>query len=162
MSGRLSVGEILANLESQLALHRDRAALHVEQEAFHREQKELHAAELERVSQHYEAFKAAASTIEHIVRAPEPKPADDRDLGAKPRLGKVLDRVVDSWQAGVPFGPSAVAAEANRRFAGKLRRAIDGRAVSTFLRRRRDLGLVDEVQEGRPFKEALYSKRPQP
>lgn len=162
MSGRLSVVEILASLEAQIAEHRDKAASHGEQEAFHREQKELHTAELERLSQQYEAFKAAASTVEHIARMPQAKAADDRDLGSKPRLGKVLARVVDSWQAGIPFGPSAVAAEANRRFAGNLRHRIDGRAVSTFLRRRRDLGLLEEVREGRPFQEALYRKRPQP
>jgi hypothetical protein len=167
MHEELSVSQILANLESQLALHREQAALHQQQEELHREQRTRHAAEVARLSEHYETFKAAMDAVEPALRLaeaveaqkppPPSPPPDDRDLGPKPKASQAFDRVVASWPAGTPLGARAVAQEVNRRFPGKFRR-FDSRLAGTYLRRRCTAGLLREVREGRPFAEALYTK----
>lgn len=167
MSRELSVTQILANLEKQLTLHREQESHHREQEVFHREQRAHHAAELERLSQQYETFKTAITSVEPAIRLaeqvhvaappPAPPPPDDRDLGRHPKPGQAIDRVLHSWPDGKSFGASAVTAEVNRRFAGKLH-PVDVRTTSSFLRRRLEAGLLTEIREGRPFQEALYRK----
>jgi hypothetical protein len=166
MGRELSVTQILANLEKQLSFHREQEALHREKEAFHRDQRAHHAAEFERLSQQFEAFKTAVDTVEPAIRVaeavtaappPPPPPPDDRDLGRKPKPSQAVDRVLRSWPDGEPFGASAVTAAVNRRFAGKVP-PVDVRTISSFLRRRRENGLLEEVREGLPFHEALYRK----
>lgn len=162
MSSELSVAEILANLEAQIALHREREAFHAEQKVHHQEEQARHAAELEALSGHYETFKAAAAGVQPVIRIEKPAPSPserDGDLGDRPKVSRALARVVESWPEGDAFGPSAVAAEVNRRFAGKLRQRVDTRAASVYLRRRREDGSLESVREGRPLHEALYRRR---
>jgi hypothetical protein len=157
-SGTMTVAAILGNLEEQIAFHRDREAFHGQEKARHEEEQARHAAELARVTGHYETFKAAADGVQPVIRVAKVVQGADEDLGERPKVSRALARVVRDWQAGVPFGPSAVAAEVNRRFAGKLRRPIDVRAASTFLRRRLRDGSLAGVRPGRPVHEALYRK----
>ena len=142
MSMNLSVAQILTNLETKLAFHRDQETLHTQQEAFHREQRAVHNAEIEKVAQHLEAFKA--------------------DLGAKPLISRLVTRVVASRPVDEAFGASHIAAEVNRRYSAKLRRPVQPRTVSMTLRRLRDTGQLHEVQEGKAYHEALYAKEPNP
>ena len=69
MSSELSVAQILANLEKQVAFYKEKEAYHAEQEAFHREQRAVNAAELEAVSKHYEAFKARPAEVNRRYRS---------------------------------------------------------------------------------------------
>jgi hypothetical protein len=159
MKGQLSIAETLARLEAQIALHRDKQAFHAEQKTHHQNEEARHTAELEGLSQHYAAFKAAASGVEAALPpppAPTVKPLDDSDLGSQPKVSRALDRVVASWPAGVPFGASEVAGEVNHRFAGKL--SLAARDAASYLRRRSLDGSLQVVREGRPFHETLYQK----
>lgn len=162
MTTKMSVAEVLANLEGQIALHREREAFHAEQKVHHQEEQARHAAELERLTQHYETFKAAALNVEPVIRVPEAPPApvnQDADLGDRPKVSRAFARVVETWPAGEPFGPTDLAVAVNRRFSGKLRKLVDTRAASVYLRRRREDGSLEVVREGLPFYEALYRKR---
>lgn len=76
MSSKLSVEEVLANLEQRAAFHREQEALHAEQEAHHREQRALHAAELETVLQNLDAFRTAATTAVGLARPVAARAAD--------------------------------------------------------------------------------------
>ena len=159
MASTLSVAEILSRMEKQIAVHRDKQAFHAEQKVHHQNEEARHAAELERLSQHYATFKAAAADVETALpppSSPVAKAPDDSDLGAKPKISRALGRVVDSWPAGSPFGAADVAGAVNRRFAGKL--SLAARDAASFLRRRSLDGTLELVREGRPFHETLYQK----
>jgi hypothetical protein len=164
MSTRLSVEEILATLETRITHHREQAAFHAQQEVHHREQSALHLVELEKISQHFEAFKATALPAADLARqvgAPSPAPEEADDLhdfvGKKLKVSKLVMRVVDRLQDPT-FGAARVAAEINRRYGDKLRRPVDNREVSTTLRRLRDSGRLRPVREGKGAHEALYAK----
>jgi len=63
----MSVAKVLANLQAQMAVHKEREAFHAQQEVFRREQRALHAAGLETVTQHFEAFQAASGGAAEIA-----------------------------------------------------------------------------------------------
>jgi hypothetical protein len=75
-------------------------------------------------------------------------------------VGRLLRLAVESPDLEEPFGPAALAAEANRRFADRLRKPIDPRTASDILRRMLAEGEIELVQKGKAFHEALYAKRP--
>ena len=160
MSQELSVAAVLAQLEAQIAHHREREAFHAQQEGFHHEQRALHAAELERVSSHFASFKTAAEAAVEIVRAAAapPAPADDSDLPAKPLVSRLVARAVEAVPAGESFGATSIAAEVNRRFAARLRRPVNARTVAVKLRRLRNAGTIRQVREGVAFHETLYTR----
>lgn len=168
MSAELSVAQVLANLEAQMALHQEREAYHAEQEVFHREQRAVHAAEYETVAKHYEAFKATAGSAAEIaarVAAAAPKPAPPKQESPQPTPppgpalpSRLVARLVAELPAGETFTASRVAAQVNRRFRSELRKPIDSRLASTALRRLLAEGAIILVQKGTAHREALYSR----
>lgn len=164
MSSKLSVEEVLANLEQRAAFHREQEALHAEQEAHHREQRALHAAELATVLQNLEAFRTAAATAVELARpvAAKAAKATEQELPPSGRLmvGRLLRRIALSPSLAEPFGPSAVAAEANRRFADRLPSPVGTRTASDVLRRMLANGELQLASRGKAFHEATYTRRP--
>jgi hypothetical protein len=167
MSTAFSVAEILAKLEAKIAHHEQQMAFHKQQEAHHREQSAAHAAELDKVRQHFDSFKAAAlpaADLAGAAAAPGPEkekePEDLREfVGKRIMTSKLILRVVDSLGEGQTFGAAWVAKETNRRFHSVLKRPLDARTVSTTLRRLRDAGELRQVKSGGAAHEALYSRR---
>jgi hypothetical protein len=173
MSSKLSVAQVMANLEARLAFHRQQEAIHAQQEAFHarqevhhREQRAVHVAELERVQARLETFKSAAESLEGLAEAPIPgqKPkAEAPDFGpGRPKAARVIRAVVEGYGEGERFGAQGVAAEVNRRHRDKLGGPVDGAAVSVVLRRMRSDRKIHLVRPGKPHSEALYSRGPRP
>ena len=166
MSSKHSVAEILASMEAREVFHEERETFHAGQEVLHREQRALHAADLEKVRQRLAAFREAAASAVEIVdqRVEEPAPAALPAVRSKlsDRLipSRVVRAVIATLPVDEPFGPTAIAAETNRRHADTLRRLLDARTVSDILRRLRSEGLLHLVQEGKAFHEALYAKGP--
>jgi hypothetical protein len=166
MSTALSVAEILAKLEARIAHHEQQMAFHKERETHHREQSAAHAAELDKVRQHFESFKAAALPAADLAGVPvasapveEEKPEDLSEfVGKRLMTSKLIARVVDSLGEGQTFGAAWVAQETNRRFHSALKRPLDARTVSTVLRRLRDAGELRQVKSGGAAHEALYSR----
>jgi hypothetical protein len=166
MTAKLSVEEVLATLEARTVFHREQEAFHAEREVHHREQRALHAAELARVTESLESFRASAPTALNLARervgpAPvnaTPDPAALEDLTATGRLpgSRLLRRVVANWDPKEQFGPSDVAAEVNRRYRGQLRKLIGTRAASNLLRRMHAEGRLTLVRPGKAFSESLY------
>jgi hypothetical protein len=165
MKGNLSVAEILASLEAQMAFDKEREAFHAGQEVFHREQRAHHAARYEAVAKSYEAFRATAGEAAEIAAqaqasrpAPEPPPAEPAPkLGPYDR-GRLVARVVQELPAGEAFGPSRLAEEANRRYSRQLGKPVDVRMASGVLRRLLADGVVRLVQKGGSHREALYGR----
>ena len=161
MTSDAPLAAILANLDAQIALHREREAFYAEQESLNRQQREIHTAELEVLTKNRDTFSAAAAVVLDLagrhVPAPPP-PAPDPDPGRRPRLSRMVDLVLASWPPGKPFGLSNVAGEINRRYRERLRKPVDPRMVSVHLRRRLANGSLVAVQRGRPHHEALYAR----
>ena len=158
-----SVAAILANLEARLAFHRDKAAFHAEQQVYHGEQSAFHAAELKKVTAKLETFRASVDGLADLAAPPPPPPAppaaEPEDGGRSAnKPSKLIARVALSWAPGERFTASRVAAEVNRRYQQRLRRAVDTRAAGTVLRRLRDQGRLRALEGGRPFHEAVYSR----
>jgi hypothetical protein len=166
MSLKLSVEEVLSNLERRAEFHREQEALHARQMVHHQEQQALHGAELAKVLENLAAFRGVAATAVDLARRlpprPESVPAIDPAKLPPPgrnRVARLLKLVVESQNLPAPFGATAVATEASRRFADHLSNPIDARTASDVLRRLLAEGEIRLVREGKPFHEALYARR---
>jgi hypothetical protein len=165
VSTDLSVREVLARLEAQAALHREQEAFHAEREAYHREQRSAHGTELAEINRRLEAFRAsAAEAVELAARHAPAAPAPDvmqEDLGSasRPKLGRMVDLLLEAKPPEERFGPDGLAQEVNQRFAERLRRPVTAAQVSIVLRRLHRLGKIHQARRGRPRWEALYAKQ---
>lgn len=162
MSSKLSVEEVLSHLEERAASLRSDEAFHAQQEAHHREQRELCAAELEKVLASLEAFRTAATGAVGFAQAAGVQPAAKaapEELPPPGRLmvSRLLRLVIESLPE--PFGASAVAAEANRRFKDRLKEYVGPRTASDVLRRMLAEGALELVRKGKASHEALYRRR---
>jgi hypothetical protein len=161
MSLKMSLGEIIANLEAQIVSLRERVASHAKEEEHHRAQRALLEAELQTVSERCEALKAAASPAAELVRTAEaPIVLPETASGKAPTLARMVFQILEARQDGEPFGLKDVTSEVNRRFRAVLGRPADPRSVSAILRRLLGKRRIHLVREGRPFHEALYAKGP--
>ena len=161
-----SIAEIVDSLERQVAFYREREAFHAQQEAYQREQRSAYAAELETVTRHLEAFRAAAEAAvplaDRAVTPVAPAPEEDFGSASRPKLGRMVGKVLADLGKHQPFGLTLVTAEVNRRFGERLRRPVDERQVSVVLRRLQRAGKLHLVRRGRPHWEALYSRERPP
>lgn len=163
MSKTLSVSEMLANLEARISHHREHRELHARQEAHHREQCAFHDAELAKILERYDAFKAAADAASDYAHPPEtadgslgPAAEDLPRFGNRLRVSSLIARVVEDWPEGEPFGARAVAAEVNQRYGGKLDKPVQPAAVSTVLRRLGKARKIRPVRRGKAAQEGMY------
>jgi hypothetical protein len=166
MGSKLSVSQVVANLEARLDFHRQQEELHAQQEVHHREQRALHAAEMEKIQAGLEPFRTAAESVEKLAEEPIPgqKPKQQApDLGpGQPTPSRVIRAVVESYEPGQRFGANTLAAEVNRRHPDKLDTPVDGRTVSVVLRRMKEERRIHLVRPGKAYSEALYSRGPKP
>ena len=163
MSSKLSVAEVLANLESRAAFHRERETFHAQQEEQHRVERARHAAELEKVLHNLETFRAASSSAVELVQQPQPQAPAPAETPWNPRPPEGDGEPLHPRRHREPGGRRAlrrepVTAEVNRRFADRLRRPIDTRMASDVLRRMNSARQIRLVRPGKAFSEALYAR----
>ena len=173
MSTSLSVEQVLASLEVQMAFHKEQEAEHARQEVWHeeqahshKEQRAVHAARYEEVARHYEAFKAtgvAAAEVAAQSVVPPPsvpqEPALEEDLPEGPYVrARLVERWVEGLPAGEVFGPARAVEEVNRRFARDLAKPATFRQASAALRRLCNFGRIRLVRQGGAHQESLYTK----
>jgi hypothetical protein len=162
MSKTLSVSEILANLEARLSHHRERREVHARQEAHHREQCAFHDAELMKIQERYDAFKAAAEAASDYAHPPEaadgslPAEEDLPRFGNRLRVSGLIARVVEALPEGEPFGAQAVAAEVNQRYGDRMDKPVRPATVSAVLRRLGRARKIRQVRHGKAAQEGLY------
>jgi len=162
MSSKMSVEEVLANLEERAAHHRDQEALHAQQEVHHREQRAVHAAELQKVLENLDAFRTvAAAAVDLAQPVPKPAPPPPPEPKLPPKGKKFVSGLLGLAVAEMsePFGPKAVAKEINRRFRPHLEEPVGSRTASDIMRRLAAEGKLQLVREGVPFHEAQYRRR---
>jgi len=160
----LSVEEIIASLEAQAAVHREREAHHAAEEAKHREQRTQHATELEMITRRLEEFRTAAAAASELAERTVARPAaadEEEDFGpaSKPKLARMTRRVVTDLGPNRALGANWVAQEINSRFASNLRRQVEVRQISAVLRRMHRLGELDLHRPGTARREARYVLR---
>jgi hypothetical protein len=166
MSERLSVEEVMALLERRATYHREQEALHAQQEIHHREQRAFHVAELEKVTQSLEGFRASAPTAVDLARELETltgigAAAEEMKVPPPGRLmvSQMLRQVAESSSLPEPFNADALAAEANRQFADHLRQPISSRTASDVLRRLLAEGRLVLDRKGKAFTQAQYRRK---
>ena len=155
-----SLADLLADLEGKVAFHRRQEGLCAEQEALFQERRSFHAAELARISQCYETLRAAAATAQEIAaQAVAVEPAGE-DLGSRsrPKLTRMITRVLQDKTASARFGARDVAADVNRRYGPHLRKPVEEEQVAIVLKRMADAGRLHKLRKGRPYHEALYAR----
>src|SRR5688500_3181067 len=106
MSLKLSLGEILENLERQVVFHGEQAAIHGQEEERHRNQRAVHEAELEKATRHLEALRTVAVPASEMAAPPASSKApvsEDADLGPNPKLSTLIARILESRPAGETF-----------------------------------------------------------
>jgi hypothetical protein len=170
MTSQLSVADLMANLESRAAFHREQEALHGTQEAKHREERLRHAEELRKIVESLESFRTAAALAVGLTQAPQPASTATGVRGPEVRIpasgrlmvSRLVRLVVAGREGGEAFGASAVAAEVNRRFADRLHRPVDTRTVSDVLRRMHQAHQIHLVRPGKAFSEAFYESGARP
>ncbi|HVG09089.1 MAG TPA: hypothetical protein VNM67_15395 [Thermoanaerobaculia bacterium] len=149
---------LLAELDKQLAYHREREAFHAEQESAHRDQRESHAQEAAKIAQTADSLRASLTTALGLVAPSLAAEARDKDMdtGLERILSRLVNRVIEGKSGDERFGAVAVAEEVNRRFIDILRRPATQRQVALTLRRQARRGRIHQVRRGKPHYEALY------
>jgi len=162
MVSNLSVAQILAELERQVASHEEQEKLHAEQEAFHQEKRAHHAGELKAARERTEAFRAAAVAAGELVERGGPAtlspPAPALPKHRRRPVSWVVAQVLDRQRPDSTFTATDIAQAANGLFGDQLRRRLDSRAASVTLRRLAAAGRLRILREGAPHREALYSR----
>jgi hypothetical protein len=159
VSSKLSIAEVLVDLEAQIAELEKQDAFHAEREEFHRGQRADCAGKLETIRTKYEAFQAAASEVEEVVRKRDSAPpAPSEDMEVRTTMSKLVAQVVTGKREDERFTASELAMEINRRFPKSLRQPAAARPVALALRRLVDQGEAREAEKGKPFHEAVYAK----
>lgn len=155
-----SLADLLADLEAKVAHHRRQEGICAEQEALYRERRSFHAAELGRISQVYESLRTSAATAEEIAAQALPAEPPGEDLGSpsRPKLTRMVVRVLEDKAPSARFGANEVTAEVNRRYAAHLHRPAEEAQVAIILKRMAENGRLQKLRKGRPYHQALYSR----
>ncbi len=155
-----SLPDLLADLAAKLAFHRREEQLAAEQEAIFRDRRTFHGAELERVAQTYEALRTSVAAAQEIAarKVPAEVPAEDLGTRNRPKLTRMIARVLEDLPKSARIGARQVTAEVNRRFGPHLRKPADSERVSIALRRMAEAGRLHQLRKGRPYNEALYTR----
>ena len=158
-----SIVEVLERLEAQAAFHEAQETFHASQEIHHREPRSRHAERLGEIRRRLEAFRAAAGEALDLADEPVIPAAakEEADLGpsSRPKLGRMVQMLLDTKRPGERFGPVTLCEELNRQFGDRLRRPVEPGQISVVLRRMSRMGRIHQVRRGRPHWEALYVKQ---
>jgi len=163
MAKQWSVEELMAALETEVAVHRERTAYHAQNEEFHREKRSQHEAALETAARRLEELRAVSAAALELVghrASPSAPPDQGMDIGpaSKPRLTLILKTIVEEIGADQHFGPGWLAAEVNRRFAGRLRKPVTTRQMSAACRHLARTGRLQQVRQGKGRYESRFMR----
>ena len=91
-----------------------------------------------------------------------PAEAPGEDLGSpvRPKLTRMINLVLAALPQDAHIGARQVAAEVNRRFGAHLSKPADLEQVALTLKRRAQAGRLHRLRRGRPYHEALYTRKP--
>jgi DNA-binding TFAR19-related protein (PDSD5 family) len=157
----MSVARLLTELETLVGHHERQEAHHAAQEDYHREQRAVHAAGLQAARERLAAYRAAAEAAGELVarfQPPVPSMEDDLRPGEPVLVSRLAARVAATKEPAETFTGASIAREVNQRYGKRLRRPAQARTVATALRRMAAAGRIFQVEEGRAYHEAMYSR----
>lgn len=163
MNEQRSIATLLTDLEARIETLRREVAFHEQQETHHRERGASSAATLAELETRLAEFRTAAQALLAVAPPPAkatlPASLDTEDWGtqARPKIGKMVERVIAEREGDAPFNPTQVSRDVNRRFAGRLKRSSDSRQISVILRRLAAAGKLEIARKGKAYEEALYT-----
>ncbi|HSK78525.1 MAG TPA: hypothetical protein VLQ45_18875 [Thermoanaerobaculia bacterium] len=159
MSPGLSIADIVARLEAQLAVHQEKESFHAGQEALHSEQRSIHAAEVERITRSLETFRASAAEATELADRISPRRKTVAVPGGKKlSVNKMVAAVIAGFGPHEPFGTRKVTAEIIRQFQDSLPEPVDPRMVSLALIRMAKSRIIHRLRPGKPHHEAVYAR----
>lgn len=163
MNLSISLAQITASLEAQIAYHREQEALHSEREAFHRDKRAAHAADLEQLTQSLEALRSATKTAADLVARAVPvrvvPAAEQTKRSGRTTLHHAIKALLKIKGPQEVFGAKGITDEVNQHFREELRGPVSTRQTGVALRWMARRGLIVQVRKGRPFWEGLYALR---
>ncbi|HSG41111.1 MAG TPA: hypothetical protein VLE27_15845 [Thermoanaerobaculia bacterium] len=114
MTTRLDLERMLASLEAQMEIHREKEAHHAREEEAHREQRAAHAAELAALARHYEALKSSAEAAAPLADRYDPTPPKQRLRETLPPgkpivWSRLVERVLVDMATGEEVTPTSMA-----------------------------------------------------
>jgi len=164
MDEQRSIATLLTDLEARIETLRREVVFHKQQEAQHREQGAKSAETLAELETRLGEFRTAAQALLAVAPPPParstvPASLDTEDWGtqARPKIGKMVERVIAEREGDAPFNPSEVSRDVNRRFGGRMKRSSDPRQISVILRRLAAAGKLEIARKGKAYEEALYT-----
>jgi hypothetical protein len=162
--GRLGkiLGDVLGQLDQRLEFHRKKAELHTAKVDFHQREKEGHVAEVERLTAHREAVTRASEATGHLkASVPALLILEHEDFGLKsrPKISKMVERLLQEQEAGTPIGSATVTRALNQLFADRIQGRFTPKQVAAVLRRMALDGRLKIVRKGGSHRETLYGLR---
>jgi hypothetical protein len=175
MSRSIPLEAVLADIEKQIdfceekkSFHAAQVSFHAERQGFHQEQLDGFAADLEKLRQQREAFRAAAESVREGIgrRAPgatEPRPFSLEELerfrypSGGLRFTALVRKLVEERSPNEVFGRTEIARALHVAIGGKPPKPSLSK-VSMALLRLAEEGTVKTVRKGSYGKEALYRR----
>lgn len=162
--GRLGkiLGDVLGQLDQRIEFHRNKEDLHAAKVDFHQREKDTHAAEVERLLAHREAVTRASEATGHLkASVPALLLLEHEDFGLKsrPKLRKMVERLLQEQDAGTPIGAVTVARAINQLFGERIQGHVTPTQISAVLRRMARDGRLKIVRKGGSHRETLYGLR---
>jgi hypothetical protein len=156
-----SLSALVADLESQLAFHQRQEGFHAEQEELHRERRGFHAAERARLAECLQALCRSAEEARTLAARTATSALADEDLGprSRPKVTRMVARVVEDKLGSSRFGVRQITQEINRRFAAHIKIPVKEKQVSIVLARLAAAGRIYQIRPGRPYQEALFTRQ---
>lgn len=165
MNENRSIATLLTDLEARIENLRREVAFHKQQETHHREQGVTSAESLAELETRLAEFRTAAQALLAVAppppaRSATPAPLDTEDWGtqARPKIGKMVERVIAEREGDDPFNATEVSHHVNQRFSGRMKRSSDARQISVILRRLAAAGTLQIARKGKAYEEALYTR----
>lgn len=163
MAKQWSVEQIVAALEAEVAVQRERTAYHAQHEELHREKRTQHETALETATRRLEEFRAISAAALELVghrASPFGPPDTGMDIGpaSRPRLTQILKMIVEELGTNQHFGPGWLAAEVNRRFGDRLRKPVTTQQMSDACRRLVRTGRLRQARQGKGRYESRFMR----
>jgi hypothetical protein len=162
--GRLGkvLDDVLGHLDERIAFHREQEALHAGKVDLHQAERQAHATELARLLAHREKVSHAAEATDDLaVSLPAPLVLQHEDFGPKtrPRIRKMVERLIQLENPETPIGSITLAQRINQVFGDRIQGRIAPEQVSAALRRLAKDGRLKIVRPGGSHRETLYGVR---
>lgn len=159
VDANLHLGKVLKTLETRMARLRAEEADHAKIEAFHAERKAACAAELAKISEHYEGLRRNLATIIQMGALDSLPAPDELPPGKKRTISLAVREVISRLPADQPFSYREVLDEINRLFANQLGGPLKPRQITGSLRWMARTKRIHRLQAGTSHRGSRYVRR---